>query len=51
MRNRNSLIRICGFLVAWLALSAMSEGPGPSTTDQGSGGGGMDDSESDGGAY
>jgi hypothetical protein len=51
MRHRNSLVRLCGFLFAFLVLSAMSECPGPSTNDQGGGGGGMDESESGGGAY
>jgi hypothetical protein len=51
MRNGSSLIRLCGFLFALLALSAMSECPGPSTTDQDGGGGGMGESESGGGAY
>lgn len=47
MRRKISFLRLCGFLFAFLALSAMSECPGPSTTDRG-GGGGMGDS---GGGY
>lgn len=51
MRRKISLIRLCGFLVAFLALSAMSDCPGPSTggQDSGGGGGGMGDSGSGGG--
>ena len=45
-----SLLRVCAFLFALLTLSAMSECPGPSTTDQG-GGRGMDRPESGGGNY
>ena len=49
MRNSGSLLKICGFLFAFLALSAMSGCPESSTNDQGSGG--MDDTESGGGDY
>jgi hypothetical protein len=46
MRYKISLLRLCGFLFAFLALSAMSDCPGPSTSDQGGGGsGGMGDSD------
>lgn len=46
MRRKISFLRLCGFLFAFLALSAMSECPGPSTTDRdGGGGGGMGDSD------
>ncbi len=45
-----SLLRLCGFLFAFLALSAMSECPGPSTGGHdGGGGGGMGDSGPGGG--
>ncbi len=42
MRRNISFLRLCGFLFAFLALSAMSDCPGPSTSDQG---GGMGDSD------
>ena len=44
-----SLVRLCGFLLAFLMLSAMSGCPESSNRDQGSGG--MNDSESGGGGY
>ena len=45
------LLRLCGFLLAFLALSAMSECPGPATGGREGGGTGDAGSGGDGGSY